>query len=68
MKITYADSLNRSLKHKQFIRAQKSNHAISKIQALLLTKSGHENHIHPKSTQMQQMKYQSANQPKKLEI
>ncbi len=46
MKITYADSLNRSLKHKQFIRAQKSNHAISKIQSLLLTKSGHENHIH----------------------
>jgi hypothetical protein len=35
------ESLDRSLKLKQFIRAYNSNHIISKIQALLSTKSGH---------------------------
>jgi hypothetical protein len=35
MKVTDVDSLNRSLKMKQFIRAQKSEHMISKIQTFL---------------------------------
>ena len=35
MKVTDVDSLNRSLKVKQFIRAQKSEHMISKIQTYL---------------------------------
>ena len=41
MKVTDVESLDRSLKLKQFIRAYNSNHLISKIQALLSTKSGH---------------------------
>ena len=41
MKVTDVESLDRSLKLKQFIRAYNSNHVISKIQALLSTKSGH---------------------------
>ncbi len=41
MKVTDVESLDRSLKLKQFIRAYNSNHIISKIQALLSTKSGH---------------------------
>jgi hypothetical protein len=40
MKVTDVESLDRSLKLKQFIRAYNSNHIISKIQALLSTKSG----------------------------
>jgi hypothetical protein len=41
MKVMDVESLDRSLKLKQFIRAYKPNHVISKIQALLSTKSGH---------------------------
>jgi hypothetical protein len=41
MKVTDVESLDRSFKLKQFIRAYNSNHVISKIQALLSTKSGH---------------------------
>jgi hypothetical protein len=41
MKVTDVESLDRSLKLKQFIRAYNSNHIISKIQAILSTKSGH---------------------------
>jgi hypothetical protein len=46
MKVTDVESLDRSLKLKQFIRAYNSNHIISKIQALLSTKSGHGKCIH----------------------
>jgi hypothetical protein len=42
MKVTDVESLNRSLKLKQFVRAYNSNHIISKIQALLSTKTGHD--------------------------
>ncbi len=41
MKVTDVERLYRSLKLKQFIRAYNSNHVISKIQALISTKSGH---------------------------
>ncbi len=41
MKFTDVESLDRSLKLKQFIRDYNSNQVISKIQALLSTKSGH---------------------------
>jgi hypothetical protein len=41
MKVTDVESLDRSLKLKQFIRAYNSNHVISKIQALISTKSCH---------------------------
>jgi hypothetical protein len=54
MKVTDVESLDRSLKLKQFIRAHNSNHVISKIQAFLSTKSGHEFHMHqeyPKVTE-----------------
>jgi hypothetical protein len=40
MKVTDVESLDRSLKLKQLIRAYNSNHVISKIQALISTKSG----------------------------
>jgi hypothetical protein len=40
MKVTDVESLNRSLKLKQFIRAHNSNQVISKIQALISTRSG----------------------------
>jgi hypothetical protein len=46
MKVTDIESLDRSLKLKQFIRAYYSNHIISKIQALLSTKSGHDKCIY----------------------
>jgi hypothetical protein len=46
MKVPDVESLDRSLKLKQFIRAYNSNHIISKIQALLSTKSGHGKCIH----------------------
>jgi hypothetical protein len=46
MTVTDVESLDRSLKLKQFIRAYKSNHVISKIQALLSTKSGHGKCMH----------------------
>jgi hypothetical protein len=46
MKVTDVESLDRSLKLKQFIRAYKSNHVISKIQALLSSKSGHGKCMH----------------------
>ena len=46
MKLTDVESLDRSLKLKQFIRAHNSNHIISKIQAIISTKSSHGNHIH----------------------
>jgi hypothetical protein len=46
MKVTDVESLNRSLKLKQFIRAHNSNHVISKIQALISTKSGSGHHLH----------------------
>jgi hypothetical protein len=46
MKVTDVESLNRSLKLKQFIRAHYSNHVLSKIQALILTKSGSGHHLH----------------------
>jgi len=46
MKVTDVESLDRSLKLKQFIRAYNSNHIISKIQALISTKSGHGKCIH----------------------
>jgi hypothetical protein len=46
MKVTDVESLDRSLKLKQFIRAHNSNHVISKIQALLSTKSGLGNYIY----------------------
>jgi hypothetical protein len=46
MKVTDVESLDRSLKLKQFVRAHNSNHIISKIQALLSTKSGHGKCIH----------------------
>ena len=45
MRVTDVESLNRSLKLKQFIRAHNSNHVISKIQALVTTKSGTGNHL-----------------------
>jgi hypothetical protein len=54
MKVTDVESLDRSLKLKQFVRAFNSNHVISKIQALLSTKSGHDKCIHqeyPKVTE-----------------
>ncbi len=44
MKVTDVESLNRSLKLKQFIRAHNSNHVISKIQALISTRSGSGHH------------------------
>ena len=46
MKVTDVESLDRSLKLKQFIRAYNSNHIISKIQALLSKKSGDGKCIH----------------------
>jgi hypothetical protein len=46
MKVTDVESLNRSLKLKQFIRAHNSNHVISKIQALISTRSGSGHHLH----------------------
>ena len=46
MKVTDVESLDRSLKLKQFIRAHKSNHVISRIQALVSTKSNQENHLY----------------------
>ena len=46
MKVTDIECLNRSLKLKQFFRAQKSNHVISTIQLLTSTKSGQENAIY----------------------
>ena len=46
MKVTDVESLNRSLKLKQFMRAYNSNHVISKIQALISTKSGSGHHLH----------------------
>jgi hypothetical protein len=45
MKVTDVDSLDRSLKLKQFIRAYNSKHIISKIQALLTSRSGQGNQI-----------------------
>jgi len=45
MKVTDVESLDRSLKLKQFIRAYNSNHIISKIQALLTSRSGQGNQI-----------------------
>jgi hypothetical protein len=45
MKVTDVESLDRSLKLKQFIRAYKSNHIISKIQALLTARLGQGNQI-----------------------
>jgi hypothetical protein len=41
MKVTDVESLDRSLKLKQFIRAHNSNHVISRIQDLLSTQSDH---------------------------
>ena len=41
MKVTDVESLDRSLKLKQFIRAHNSNHVISRIQNLLSTQSDH---------------------------
>ena len=46
MKVTDVESLNRSLKLKQFFRAHKSNHAISKIQMLVSTKPGERKSIY----------------------
>jgi hypothetical protein len=46
MKVTNVESLDRSLKLKQLLRGYNSNHVISKIQALLSTKSGHCKCIH----------------------
>jgi hypothetical protein len=47
MKVTDVESLDRSLKLKQLIRAYNLNHVISKIhQALLFTKSGHGKFMH----------------------
>ncbi len=45
MKVTDVESLNRSLKLEQFIRAYNSNHIISKIQALLTSRLGQGNQI-----------------------
>ena len=41
MKVADVESLDRSLKLKQFIRAHNSNHVISRIQDLLSTQSDH---------------------------
>ena len=46
MKVTDVECLNRALKLKQFFRAHKSNHVISKIQSLVSTKSGQEGGIY----------------------
>ena len=46
MKVTDVESLNRSLKLKQFFRAHKSNHAISKIQMFVSTKPGKRKNIY----------------------
>ena len=46
MKVTDVKCLNRSLKLKQFFRANRSNHAISRIQSLGSTKPGHEKCIY----------------------
>ena len=46
MKVTDVECLNRSLKLKQFFRANRSNHAISRIQTLVSTKTGHEKCIY----------------------
>jgi hypothetical protein len=43
MKITDVECLDKSLKLKQFIRANNSKHAMSKIQSFLSTKSGNDN-------------------------
>jgi hypothetical protein len=43
MKITDVECLDKSLKLKQFIRANNSKHAMSKIQSFLSTKSGNGN-------------------------
>jgi hypothetical protein len=42
MQVTDIDCLNRSLKLKQFIRAYKTNHVISDIQAMLTSRGGNE--------------------------
>ncbi len=45
MKVTDVESLDRSLKLKQFIRTYNSNHVISKIQALRTFRLGQGNQI-----------------------
>ena len=46
MKVTDVECLDRSLKLKQFFRANRSNHVISRIQTLVSTKSGQEKCIY----------------------
>jgi hypothetical protein len=65
MKVTDVESFYKSLKLKQFIRAYNSNHVISKIQALLSTKSGHGRCMHqeyPNVTEEESI----SNHPRKL--
>jgi hypothetical protein len=45
MKVTDVDCLNRSLKLRQFIRADNVNHVISRIQTFLTSNSGKRNQI-----------------------